>query len=72
MMMMPASIFYFRTAAYRKLLKSFDIRYVNNSKFGMTAPKAFEKMKKTLWKMILNRLCPYELEVMTAILTGMK
>jgi lysophospholipase L1-like esterase len=28
--------------------KNFDIRYINNSKFGMTAPKAFEKMKKTL------------------------
>lgn len=28
--------------------KNFDINYINNSKFGMTAPKALEKMKKTL------------------------
>lgn len=26
--------------------KNFDLSYINNSKFGMTAPKAFERMKK--------------------------
>jgi acyl-CoA thioesterase-1 len=28
--------------------KNFNITYVNNSKYGMTAPKALERMKKNL------------------------
>ena len=34
--------------------KKFDIQYVNNSRFGMTVPRAFDRMKKSLESNLLK------------------